>query len=804
MYLTSHLATTLEVTLFSIHQQEFKAVSDYQFYLIQKGTIVLKVDGNRYILKKGDIFLAFPGKEYEFNYFTENLVQNIEISASFINGIIPSGSFIECNSSIGKKNDYLRLHDILLNIAGAFYSENNHSILCANLFELADCLSNNFILPAVTSSKNESEARINERCTEIINYINNNYHLPLTLQSLANRMFLSPQYLSKFIRTHLGIPFNKYLSNIRTQHAKQELLQTDHSITNIAFNNGFPNMAAFNKVFREAYGVAPSAYRNDQVKKNNIATKSNTPVSFPSKNDQVATSIAIQIDPSKKTFFKHTWSDTINIGVLSNALSQQLHDSFIEAQKKLHFKYIRFQNIFSEEIIHKLNGSLGFDFSKLNTIIDFFREVGGIPFIELSYKPPKNHADLTNPTNEILFQGEKDIEYYCSVFEAMLCHCINRYGKQYVSQWRFEIWAKHNELLEYLETPAEYMNKYMRFYKILKAYVPECVIGGPGFNTSGNIDIFVKFLYEFNRHRLPLNFISIYMYSYNAGFYPIESSDVSDQHYTLLSVEPDNYRKVYLRYKKTIRELLTANIPVFITEFNSLISCNNYIPHSAFQAAFICKNVLDLFQETPNIAYWLFADITSEFSYNPVQHIIGAGLIDNYGIPKPVYYSYELLSKLGNNLIAIGNNYILTSKSENTYQFLAYHYIHYSKNYCFNFQNPLSIENTYDIFNPGKTNILEVSLTQLPLGRYKITKYSLTRQNGSPLDQYLNILENGNTTPAELNYMLLNLQEGEAKYYKNTCIPKQEIFYADSYYDLSFTIELHAHEIYFFEFQRQL
>ena len=45
------------------------------------------------------------------------------------------------------------------------------------------------------------------------------------------------------------------------QYAYQELANTEHTISEIALNNGFPNSKALAKVFRKKYGVLPSEYR---------------------------------------------------------------------------------------------------------------------------------------------------------------------------------------------------------------------------------------------------------------------------------------------------------------------------------------------------------------------------------------------------------------------------------------------------------------------------------------------------------------------------------------------------------------
>ena len=59
----------------------------------------------------------------------------------------------------------------------------------------------------------------------------------------------------------------------------------------------------------------------------------------------------------------------------------------------------------------------------------------------------------------------------------------------------------------------------------------------------------------------------------------------------------------------------------------------------------------------------------------------GAGLCTFNGIKKPSYYAFDLLSRLGNQLIAHGESYVVT-KHKNDIQILFYNYCHYSVLYA--------------------------------------------------------------------------------------------------------------------------
>ena len=92
-------------------------------------------------------------------------------------------------------------------------------------------------------------------------YINEHYMQPLTTQDIARAVSFSPNHLSRKFRQATGIGLHEYLVFIRLQHAAQELVATDDSITTIALRCGFSDSNYFKDSFKKKYGVTPRSYR---------------------------------------------------------------------------------------------------------------------------------------------------------------------------------------------------------------------------------------------------------------------------------------------------------------------------------------------------------------------------------------------------------------------------------------------------------------------------------------------------------------------------------------------------------------
>lgn len=99
------------------------------------------------------------------------------------------------------------------------------------------------------------------KLSTITGYIADNYTKEMSLESLAGVFGYSPAYLSRMFQKYAMTNYKTYLQNIRVEYAYKELMNTEHTISDVALNNGFPNSKAFSKAFKKKYGILPSAYR---------------------------------------------------------------------------------------------------------------------------------------------------------------------------------------------------------------------------------------------------------------------------------------------------------------------------------------------------------------------------------------------------------------------------------------------------------------------------------------------------------------------------------------------------------------
>ncbi len=86
----------------------------------------------------------------------------------------------------------------------------------------------------------------------------------LRLDDLASYLDITRHQLSQVINEHYKVNFFELLNRYRVEYVKKILLDPQYSqytIIQIAYEAGFNNKASFNKYFKQAVGLTPSAYR---------------------------------------------------------------------------------------------------------------------------------------------------------------------------------------------------------------------------------------------------------------------------------------------------------------------------------------------------------------------------------------------------------------------------------------------------------------------------------------------------------------------------------------------------------------
>ena len=93
-----------------------------------------------------------------------------------------------------------------------------------------------------------------------------NYRQELSLADLLSSAHMSKSYFLRLFRRYMGTTPYNYLVNFRITQAKELLVLTDHSISEIAQEAGFGDASNFSTRFAKATGQSPMQYRKSTLK----------------------------------------------------------------------------------------------------------------------------------------------------------------------------------------------------------------------------------------------------------------------------------------------------------------------------------------------------------------------------------------------------------------------------------------------------------------------------------------------------------------------------------------------------------
>lgn len=245
------------------------------FYCIKgKGKIV--IEGKEYIIERDTAIFWSSGKEYICIPDNDNPFSFLAINFDFTD--ISKHKSLPLPPFVGRKKDFNGLEQVIIDdfpiLSDVIVVKN--AILLKKKFEkiliefncreyLYDKICSSLIAEILSEMIRQSLGlnviKIDGRINSILDYLNNNFSLPITNKMVGDLFGYHPNYVSNLFQKQLGITLHQYILQIRINKAKNYLLETDMSISEIAEICGFGNNQNFAKKFKQFVHCSPNKYR---------------------------------------------------------------------------------------------------------------------------------------------------------------------------------------------------------------------------------------------------------------------------------------------------------------------------------------------------------------------------------------------------------------------------------------------------------------------------------------------------------------------------------------------------------------
>ena len=100
------------------------------------------------------------------------------------------------------------------------------------------------------------------RLIDVINLMENNIEVPLSLPAIAEKCKLSLRQIERLFHKYRSLTPSQYYLSLRLMHAKQLLLNTNSSVIDISIATGFETQSYFTACYRKHFGSSPRNHRS--------------------------------------------------------------------------------------------------------------------------------------------------------------------------------------------------------------------------------------------------------------------------------------------------------------------------------------------------------------------------------------------------------------------------------------------------------------------------------------------------------------------------------------------------------------
>jgi len=150
-------------------------------------------------------------------------------------------------------------------------------------------------------------------------YIESNYDRQLSIKELEEVSNYSYRNIQRIFSYTCGETIGAYQKKRRVENAYKKILYTKESLTSIALQVGFANLASFSKAFKQHFGISPKEAKSD--KSSLLADTGVTPIA-----SAVVLKPEIIYLPARRVYYESTFTNYVNEDI------ELLWDKFLKNQ----------------------------------------------------------------------------------------------------------------------------------------------------------------------------------------------------------------------------------------------------------------------------------------------------------------------------------------------------------------------------------------------------------------------------------------------------------------------------------------
>jgi xylan 1,4-beta-xylosidase len=328
---------------------------------------------------------------------------------------------------------------------------------------------------------------------------------------------------------------------------------------------------------------------------------------------------------------------------------------------ELGFRYIRFHGIFHDVLktVRVENGKTVYDWSGIDRLYDDLLARRIRPFVELGFTP---EALATSENSVFYWHGNTSHpkpEGWRDLVDAYIRHIEERYGKDEVRAWYFEVWNEPN-LSGFWEGADQkaYFELYDLTAKTIKSVDPRLRVGGP--STAGAAWV-PEFLAHVKQSGAAVDFVTTHTYGVKGGFLDEQGKDD-----TKLDPSADAIIGDVRHVRQQISSSPFPGLPLYFTEWSTSYTPRDSVHDSYISSPYILTKLKASQGLLQGMSYWTYTDLFEEPGPPTAPFQGGFGLLNPQGVRKPAYFAFKYLHALqGDSLKTTDPQAMLATKGGN-------------------------------------------------------------------------------------------------------------------------------------------
>lgn len=235
-----------------------RILREFQLNYISEGTGIYENKHGKFQVKPGSVMIVFPNEWHRYRPirtvgWTENYVGfNGKIAKEFLKNKIfsPKQPVINCGIKEEIIDTYLKIYDLVEKERPGF-----QQVASGMVVKLLG------YIVSFEKRKEFSGKPIAKVIEQVRFYMRQNIEMEFGMEELANEYNVGYSYFRKMFKKYTGVSPAQYHLQLRIIRAKELLVSTDKTITEIAYQLGFQNIYHFSLLFKKKTGMNPSDFR---------------------------------------------------------------------------------------------------------------------------------------------------------------------------------------------------------------------------------------------------------------------------------------------------------------------------------------------------------------------------------------------------------------------------------------------------------------------------------------------------------------------------------------------------------------